>query len=101
MTLTHDKSSLGCTTLAGNVLNINQGPPTWCTRESGRPYGLCGLPVACSDNNEFLYNDEYLLFLLLTITSYEDKLCKFLFQKFVYQTQTGRPSHESVSKKQL
>jgi len=28
------------------------------------------------------------------ITSYEDKLCKFLFQKSVYQT--GSPSHESV-----
>jgi len=28
------------------------------------------------------------------ITSSEDKLCKFLFQKCVYQT--GSPSHESV-----
>jgi len=26
--------------------------------------------------------------------SYEDKLCKFLFQKSVYQTGTGRPSHD-------
>jgi len=28
------------------------------------------------------------------ITYYEDKLCKFLFQKSVYQT--GSSSHESV-----
>jgi len=28
------------------------------------------------------------------ITTFEDKLCKFLFQKSVYQT--GSPWHESV-----
>jgi len=30
------------------------------------------------------------------ITSYEDKLCKFLFQKAVYQT--GSHSHECVTR---
>jgi len=45
MTLLHDKNALGHATLASNILNLNQGSPTWCPWAPGCPYGPCWSPT--------------------------------------------------------
>ena len=51
VTLTHDKSALGCSTLASNNNILNQGSPTWCPWAQGRPYEPCGSPRSYSNNS--------------------------------------------------
>jgi len=53
MTLTHDKSALGCIALASNVLNLNLGHQHGArgNQVARMDHVACGLPMACSDNS--------------------------------------------------